>query len=90
MITEKHVDIAKKMYDSRRCALFLLGPEKFKAKVEGYRPIIQDLMDKWKCDEIKATMKIVEMLISKGQDDGMAVMLAFAACVEMVEPTQGI
>jgi len=89
MISERHVEIAHKMYESRRVVLSLLGPEKFKAKVEEYRPIIQGLMDKWKCDEINATTHIIKSLIAGG-NDGMAVMLALAACVEMVEPSEGI
>ena len=88
-MSEQMVGIAVKLYDCRRTALSVLGPEKFKVKVAEYRTFIEYAMAKHDCDEIRATMKIAEM-IEKGGYDGWPTILAFATCVEMLEPTPGL
>jgi len=85
-MSEQAIGIAQKLYDCRRTALFVLGPQRFKAKVEEFRPIIQAAMAKHDCDEVRATMEIVKLLNSGGHD-GMPTLIAFAACVEILEPS---
>lgn len=88
-MSEQVVNIAKQMYDSRRLALSLLGPEKFKAKIAEYQPLIHGIMKKLTCNEIVATTDLIRILVNGGHD-GMPVMLALAACVELLEPTEGL
>lgn len=75
------------MYDFRRTALSLLGPEKYKTKIAEYQPFIKGVMLDKECNEILATIDVIEKLIEGGYD-GMPVMLALAACVELIEPTE--
>lgn len=86
-MSEKIVSIAARLYECRRTALSLLGPEKLKAKVEDWRPIIEAAMKKHNVDVIKAGMEVAKVLNADG-DNGMGTMIVMAVCVEMVEAIQ--
>lgn len=89
MSSEKVIEIANKMYQARKTALGLLGPEKFREKVAEYSSFIRGAMKKHECEEITAAMEIITVLQSKGDmDTGVAQMLTLAACVEMIEPME--
>jgi hypothetical protein len=83
------IQMVAKMYEARDTVLFLLGTEKFKAKVEEYRPFIEGVMKRDDCSEIAATVEICNKLAAAGHD-GMPVLLVLAVCVEIMEPTQEI
>lgn len=82
---ERTVSIAQKMYDARRAILQIDGPEKFKKEMAEWRKYIEAAMQKHNCDETKATLEICKTLMAAGHD-GMPIVLALAACVEMIEP----
>jgi hypothetical protein len=89
MFTEKQVNLAAKLYDARKTALALLGPEKFKTEIAEYQHYIRCAQDKLNCNEVQAVTDIVKTLM-KGGHDGIPIMLALAAYVEMIEPTPGL
>lgn len=89
MYSEKLVSVASKMYDARRTALSLFGPEKYKVRVEEYCSIIKSVMETKGLNELGATLDILTTL-KKVEQDGMPMLMALAACVEMLEPTEGL
>lgn len=80
------IQMAAQMYDARDKVIFLMGREKFQAKVEEYRPLIGGIMERDGCNEIAATIDICEKLADAGYD-GIHALLALASCVEIMEPT---
>jgi len=88
-MSEQAVGIAAKLYQCRKSALFLLGHEKFKAKVAEWEPIIMKVMADQGCDAVRASMILAERLEANGHD-GMPTMMLFGVCVEMLEPTPGL
>ena len=87
MITEKHIDVAHKMFQCRRDVIALIGIEAFKKKVAEYKPIIERIQKEKGCTIIQATMDICKTLHAGGHDR-IHVTLAVAACVEIMEPTE--
>ena len=79
----KQIEIASKMYEARDAVISLMGKEKFKERVDAFRPIIGGMCKKKKITEMQATIEILKDL----QGDGMASLLAMAACTEIMEPT---
>jgi len=88
MLTEKHVELAAKMYAARKQAIALLGMEKFKAKVNEFRPILEGLAENRSGDILKASMDILKGMQNRGVD-GIVQMVTLAACVEIIEPSTG-
>lgn len=80
-IIEKHLNVASKLYECRRTAK-MLYKEEWPAKFAEYKAYIQAAMKKHNEDELKATLRLGNLV----SDNGMAVMLLMAACVEIIEP----
>lgn len=78
---QKQVEIAAKMYRARDAVITLIGEDKFKEKVDQFRPIMQGMCEQKKCTEIEATIEILEALKGKERET----MLAMAACTEIIE-----
>lgn len=86
MKTLNTIQIAAKLYDARDTMRSFWG-EKYPEKVEDYKKYILAAMKKYGCDEMKATMKLVELLQEKEQDSGMHQALILASYVEIIEPS---
>ena len=83
MIGEREVNIAAKMYESRRLVKALMGPDAFKEKVDGFRPLLQALCEKDGLSEMGALFT----LLKEVEGDGMLSLLTMAACTEIMEPS---
>lgn len=58
--------------------------EKYPAKIEEYKGYLRAGMQKYNCDHMEATIKLVALLQEKEPyDSGMAQALLLATCVEM-------
>jgi hypothetical protein len=77
------IEIATKLYQARNTVIGLIGKEKFKERVDGFRPILKGMCEKKKITEMEATMEILKDL----QGDGHLSVLAMAACTEIMEPS---
>lgn len=80
------VQLAAKLYDARD-AMRGFWRERYAEKVAEYQGYIRSGMQKYACDEMKATMRLVELLQEKEAGSGMHQALILAAYVEMVEPS---
>jgi hypothetical protein len=80
------MQIAAKLYDARD-AMRGLWRDKYGEKIADYQRYIRAGMQKYGCDEMKATMKLVALLQEKEPDSGMQQALVLAAYVEMIEPS---
>ena len=83
---KKKVEIASKMYQARDAVIGLIGQEKFKRRVAEFRPIMEGMCAKKEISEMQATIEILKGL----EGDGMASLLAMAACTEIMEPSIGV
>ena len=61
--------------------------ERYDSKVEEYGKYIRAGMQKYECDELHSTMKIVALLQEKKSDSGMSQALILAAYAEMIDPS---
>jgi hypothetical protein len=80
------VQIAAKLYDARD-AMRGFWRERYAEKVAEYQPYILAAMQKYGCDEMKATMKLVALLQEKEPESWMQQALVLASYVEMIEPS---
>jgi hypothetical protein len=80
------VQIAAKLYDARD-AMRGFWCERYAEKVADYQQYIRAAMQKYGCDEMQATMKLVALLQEKEPDSGMQQALVLAGYVEMIEPS---
>lgn len=80
------VAMADQFYEARTTVIGLMGEEKFKEKVDGFRPILKDLCEKHGVSEMQATIDILAMLKGRGTET----LLAMAACTEIMEPSIGL
>lgn len=85
MITEKHVNIAAKMYDAREKVIALIGREKFQEKVTLFRPKLEEMARDRGGNVVKAAMDLVAAMQNRGENEVIQ-MLILAACVEIIEP----
>lgn len=85
MITNEVV-LAGKFYHTRDTMRRFFG-DQYLVKILEQQELIKRAMIKYQCDEINATMKIVELLQQKVPDSGMTQALFIAACVELLEPS---
>lgn len=81
------VQIAAKLYDARD-SMRAFWADKYPEKMQEWKAIIKITAKRDSLDEMHATMKIVQRLQSMDRDTGMSQALAFAAYVEIVEPSQ--
>lgn len=85
MISEKHVEIAAKMYDARR-VLKSLCPNKFAPHCKEWQDVIRKVSAGKGISEMEALVDI----LGKLKDSAMSQMWVLASYVEMVEPSEGI
>jgi len=82
-VDKQKVEIAAKLYEARDTIIGLMGKEKFKMRVEEFRPIMAGMCKKEGMTEMQATLEILKSL-----DQGaITSLLAMAACVEIMEPS---
>lgn len=79
MTEQNLIQISAKLYECRDTARRLLG-DKYHDRMEAYGKLIQDVMDRKKCNELKAGMLLAQ------HADGMVSIMVFAATVELIEP----
>ena len=80
---KQKVEIAAKLYGARDTIIGLIGKEKFKSRVDEFRPIMEGICKKERISEMEATLKILLDL-----DEGaITSLLAMAACTEIMEPS---
>jgi hypothetical protein len=79
----KQAEIALKFYEARDVVHNLLGTDKFIAKVDEYRPIVENICKQKGISKLQATIAILDVL----KQDGMATLVAMAACTEIMEPS---
>lgn len=84
MLTEKQVEIASKLYQSRRSAKGLYG-DRYQEKLKPYREAIAEFMVDHREDVLPSTMALLKRLQELDRNTGVAQMLLLAACVEMCE-----
>ena len=82
------VAMADEFYQARDSVIVIIGKEKFKEKVEGFRPIMKGLCEERDISEMQATIEILASL--KGRGTGIESLLAMAACTEIMEPSLGL
>lgn len=80
MTEQKPIQISAKLYQCRDTARLLLG-DKYHARMESYGNLVRDVMDRKKCNELKASILLAE------HADGMVSIMIFAATVELIEPS---
>lgn len=76
-------EIVSKMYEARDAVIILIGEDRFKAKVNEFRPLLLEICKKEKINQIQAVTKILRSLEGQGTE----MMLAMATCTEIMEPS---
>lgn len=84
-ITENMVGIANKLYQIRQAMIQILGPKKFKAKVEEYRPIIEKHKTDFECNDLEAVLALAKIAEHSDKCTAEAIVLLFACGVEIME-----
>jgi len=77
------VRIRDKMLQCRKSAKFLKG-DKWNSEFKYYKDIIEAVMLKNKCDELKAVILLHEL--KSVQENGFLSMMIFATVAEILEP----
>lgn len=81
------IQMAAQLYDARdRIRRFWRG--RYAEKIAQGQKHIRAHMERHDCDELKATMQIVDWLQKEDADSGMTQALILAAYVEMIEPSE--
>ena len=83
MIREREVNMAAKMYESRRLVKALIGEEAFKENVEVFRARMQAIFDGGETSEMGAMI----IFMREAGDNGHLSLLTMAACTEIMEPS---
>ncbi|MCP5005361.1 MAG: hypothetical protein GY941_15710 [Planctomycetes bacterium] len=76
------LEITGKLNNAREGVIMIMGEDKFKEKVDGFRPILAGVCDSKGISEIEGAIEILKMV--EGRE--VETILAMAACAEIIEP----